>query len=277
MSVVVTTLVENSAGEHKSLAPEHGLSFLVDTGEHKLVFDTGQTDRFMRNAEYLGYELAHEVRHVILSHGHYDHTGGLRHLLERSENPITVHVGDGFFVPKYSAVGPALEFLGNRFTRHDIERQGHGVTEHVDNVTEIVPDVHIVTNFERKEDPQWHNERFVLVDSHGQRPDPFDDEVSLVIKTRKGLVLLVGCSHPGILNIVSTVRRRFSESIYAVLGGTHLAEATGRRLHGALAGLAALEGTLLGVSHCTGPTASERLKDLSDNCFENHTGSVLYV
>lgn len=277
MSVAITTLVENSAGEHKSLMPEHGLSFLVQTQDHTLVFDTGQSDRFMRNAEYLGYALDREVRHVVLSHGHYDHTGGLCHLLAKSKNTITVHVGNGFFVPKYATVGPALEFLGNRFTRQEIEREGHMVSEHPDDIAEVVPDVYIVSNFERTEDTDWCNERFVLIDGDGQRPDAFDDEVSLVIRSCKGLVLLVGCSHPGIMNIVSTVRRRFSESIYAVIGGTHLAEATGTRLQDALVGLSSLDHTLLGVSHCTGASASERLKELSDNCFDNHTGTLLVV
>ena len=79
MSIKITTLVENSV-YGKGLQGEHGLSLLVDTGEHRLLFDTGASDLFIRNARILGIDLK-EVDFLVLSHGHRDHTGGLHHFL----------------------------------------------------------------------------------------------------------------------------------------------------------------------------------------------------
>ena len=280
MAFTITTLVENSAGKHKSLTAEYGLSFLVRSGTDCVVFDTGQSDLFLRNAKYLRENPADDVTQVVLSHGHYDHTGGFPELLRATTRNLTLHIGSGFFTPKYGVNGPALEYNGNRFSRADIEQHGHSVQEHSEELTEILENVFVVTKFDRTQDPDWPNPGFVIPGRTGFEIDRFEDEVSLVVKTKQGLVLLVGCSHPGILNIVATVQQRFEEPIYAILGGTHLMEASGARLHKALSALSALssrDGTLLGMSHCTGETAMGRLAELSEHYFHNHTGTSLIL
>lgn len=277
MSVSITTLVENSAGDHKSLGPEHGLSFLIKSGDEQVIFDTGQSERFLQNAAFLGEDLPKRVSTVVLSHGHYDHTGGLTHLLGASEQRLNIHVGTGFFEPKYSVSGPAFEYVGNRLDRAQIEAAGHRVVEHDSDVTEVAEGIFLVTNFERVRDPYWLNPRFVIPGRSGFQTDQFNDEVSVVVKTSRGIVLLVGCSHPGILNIIASVRARFAEPLYAVLGGTHLIEASGSRLHNAIGALSKLENTLLGMSHCTGDTAMKRLAEVAPHYFHNHTGSTLMI
>ncbi len=275
MPVAITTLVENSGGQHKSLVAEYGLSFLIETKDSAILFDTGQSDRFLQNAYYLRKDPATEVTQVVLSHGHYDHTGGVPEMLRATERALELHVGSGFFAPKYGVNGPALEYNGNCFCRADLEERGHAVHEHLSDVTEIADGVFVVTNFERSEDPDWANPRFVVAGPSGLEVDPFADEVAVVLKTARGVVLLVGCSHPGILNIIATVRARFSEPLYAVLGGTHLMEASGARLHRAVSAFASLENTLLGMSHCTGEAVMERLAEITPNYFHNRTGTTL--
>ncbi|MDZ7793705.1 MAG: MBL fold metallo-hydrolase [Spirochaetia bacterium] len=81
MKIRITTLVENSLGEHLALKNEHGLSFYIEAGSHKILFDTGQSDSFMYNAEQLKIDLSN-LDYVVLSHGHYDHSGGLVPLCE---------------------------------------------------------------------------------------------------------------------------------------------------------------------------------------------------
>ncbi|MFW5995062.1 MAG: MBL fold metallo-hydrolase [Spirochaetia bacterium] len=277
ISVSITTLVENSAGDHKSLSPEHGVSFLIKSGDEQIIFDTGQSERFLRNAAFLGEDPAKRVSTVVLSHGHYDHTGGLTHLLSATEQRVSIHVGKGFFEPKYSVSGPALEYVGNRLGRAQIQAAGHRVVEHDTDVTEVADGVFLVTNFERLRDPDWLNPRFVIPGPSGFQTDHFNDEVSVVVKTSRGNVLLVGCSHPGILNIIESVRARFEEPLYAVLGGTHLIEASGSRLHNAIGALSELKDTLLGMSHCTGDTAMKRLAEVAPHYFHNHTGSTLMI
>ena len=77
MSIQITTLMENSLGEHTGLKTEHGLSFLIETEGSSVLFDLGQSGAFLHNAEKLCKDLS-DVTHVVLSHGHYDHTGGFR-------------------------------------------------------------------------------------------------------------------------------------------------------------------------------------------------------
>jgi 7,8-dihydropterin-6-yl-methyl-4-(beta-D-ribofuranosyl)aminobenzene 5'-phosphate synthase len=278
MPVTITTLVENSPSEHLGLQAEHGLSFLIQSGTETIVFDTGQSDRFLSNASQLNLDLPRVVTRVVLSHGHYDHTGGLRALLNQTERNLTIDVGAGFFSPKYALNGPSLVYLGNNFGRDELIARGHTVTEHSADTTEIAPDVYIITAYRRDVDREWPNERFVVPDASGNMVmDRFDDEISIVARSDRGLVVLVGCSHPGILNILATVEDRFSDPIYAVLGGTHLVEASGSRLDRAIESLAARGDTLLGMSHCTGEEAMGRLAEVSPHYFHNHTGVRLIV
>ena len=277
MAVSITTLVENSPGQHRSLVAEYGLSFLIHSGDDRVLFDTGPSDRFLRNAAYLCEDISESVPTVVLSHGHYDHTGGLPDLLGASDRTLTVHVGAGFFTPKYALNGPAVEYNGNRFGRSEIEERGHTVVEHGADLTEVAREVFVVTNFDRTADPNWSNPRFVVPSPTGFETDPFSDELAVVVRTTAGVILLVGCSHPGIVNIVETVRARFPEPLYAILGGTHLYEVSGTRLHDAVGLLASLNGTLLGMSHCTGEVAMDRLGELSPLYFHNHTGTTLVV
>ena len=98
MSIKITTLVENSV-YGKGLQGEHGLSLLVDTGEHRLLFDTGASDLFIRNAGALGIDLG-DVDFLVLSHGHRDHTGGLHHFLAMNHKAKVICKKELFF-PKF--------------------------------------------------------------------------------------------------------------------------------------------------------------------------------
>ncbi|NCN05559.1 MAG: MBL fold metallo-hydrolase [Spirochaetales bacterium] len=281
--MTVTTLIENSPGAHRTLEAEHGISFLIRTGEKTILFDTGQTGKIISNAHRLGIALEEQVDQVVLSHGHYDHTGGLISLLGLVPTPPPIHVGAGFFRPKYSRSGPTCTYIGPDFTRADLESRGSRVQEQSSDTLEIVPGVYGVTNFDRTLDPDWPNPRFVLPEfsSTGEISswvvDSFDDEVALVLDSPQGLVLLVGCSHPGILNMIYTVETRFGKPLAAVLGGTHLVEAHGPRLEKVLQALEARPSILLGMSHCTGKEAMAEIEKRCSGYYHNCTGTSLFL
>lgn len=278
MSTRITTLVENHPGEHKALACEHGLSFLIQHNNETILFDTGQSDAFLRNARTLNVDLG-RIRHVVLSHGHYDHTNGLRGLVAAGFTRYALHIHESFFDPKYAAGANAETYLGPSFDRMWVESQQFRVTWVTGDGATIAPGVHIVTNFGSTHPLEVRNPRFVV-----RRPgatelevDDFRDEISIVLETERGLVVVVGCSHPGIMNILSTVRSRFDSPIHAVLGGTHLVEAHGERLDRALGFLE--DGTImrLGMSHCTGDEAMDRMEQESEFFYRNVTGTSLTV
>ncbi|MFO8044032.1 MAG: MBL fold metallo-hydrolase [Alkalispirochaeta sp.] len=279
----ITTLIENRSGSHRSLTTEHGISFLIEHHGRSVLFDTGQSGAIVDNAAILLRDLS-KVEHVVLSHGHYDHTNGLPRLLEhwdRATTPLpSLHVHPRFFDPKYAVSGPSLTYIGPSWNREWCERNGLSVEFVDDTGGELLPGVHIVTGFDRTHPREVTNPRFVVERTPGATPeiDDFRDEVSLVIETDSGLVVLVGCSHPGIMNMLDTIRARFPQPLYAVLGGTHLVEAHGERLEEALRYLQDPAAGTLGLSHCTGDEAMALLETQNGPRFyRNVTGSSLVV
>lgn len=273
----ITTLVENRGGEHHGLRSEHGLSLYVEKGEVRFLFDTGQSDALLHNAVQLGVDLG-AVDFVVLSHGHYDHTGGFRHLAERVPLP-RLFVGPGFFEEKYALRGRACEFLGNSFDETFLTSKNIPWTVVSDPIREIAPDIFLFSSFPRLHEEETIQRRFVLRRQRAFEQDDFTDEIALAIRTLQGSVVLLGCSHPGMRNMLDAVRERLDAPIRAVLGGTHLVEAQGKRLEESLEYLQRLhsQGTVMGVSHCTG---KEVLEDahLRDSLLTwNGTGSSIFL
>ncbi len=271
----ITTLVENSPGEHHALKTEHGISFYIEKEGHKLLFDTGQSSAFMHNASKLGLDLS-DVEVVVLSHGHYDHSGGFRFLIG-SAGTFRLVLGQGFFCPKYALRDGAYDFLGNDFDETLLTDRGIAPHFVEAEMEEILPGVHILSRFPRRYPDETVNPRFFLRSEGGFETDRFDDEVLLVLESSRGLVVLLGCSHPGMRNMLDAVSDRLDRSIYAVLGGTHLVEAHGERLERSLQYLRDARIGVVGVSHCTGEEAIERLRESHEGFFHNVTGSSLFV
>lgn len=278
MATEITTLIENHGGEHKTLHIEHGLSFLIRHNGATLLFDSGQSGEFIFNAGALNQDLR-TVDHVVLSHGHYDHTNGLPFFVDKVSKDFSLHVHRDFFDMKYATNGRSTTYLGPSWDM-DWLRDSSVSLETVDgNGYELVPGLHIITNFLQTNPLEVRNPRFVVTrpGSDELEIDDFRDEISLVIETEKGIVVVVGCSHPGIMNMLDTVRSRFDQPLYAVLGGTHLVEAQGERLTKALSYLEDGSFGRLGLSHCTGDEAMEALEKESEVFYRNVTGTSLSI
>jgi 7,8-dihydropterin-6-yl-methyl-4-(beta-D-ribofuranosyl)aminobenzene 5'-phosphate synthase len=230
MKVSITTLVENLAGENRELKAEHGLSFFVEVGDATFLFDTGSSKMCLRNAKSLGIPPA-AMRSVLISHGHHDHSGGYKALMSHTRGMgAQLFVKAGFFNPKYGIKNNGPSFLGNAFSKEELVEAGVVVHEITENVVEIFPDVYSIAGFERECPFEKANPRFVVDRNGSCEVDDFSDEQILVIKATKGLVVLLGCSHPGVVNILQKVKTVFQEPIHAVIGGTHLIEADSKRI-----------------------------------------------
>ncbi|NLL37466.1 MAG: MBL fold metallo-hydrolase [Fretibacterium sp.] len=273
----ITTLVENRDGEHHGLRSEHGLSLYVEKGEVRFLFDTGQSDALIHNAVQLGVDLG-AVDFVVLSHGHYDHTGGFRHLAERFFIP-QLFVGPGFFEEKYALRGRACDFLGNSFDETFLKKKTIPWTVISEPIREIAPDIFLLSGFPRLHEDETIPQRFVLRREGTFEQDSFADEIALVIRTAQGSVVLLGCSHPGMRNMLDAVQERLDAPIRAVLGGTHLVEAHGKRLEESLEYLQLLNsrGAVVSISHCTGKEVLEDAQLRDSLLTWNGTGSSIFL
>ncbi len=275
MALKITTLIENTKGEHLALQSEHGISFFIEKDGHKLLFDTGQSGTFLENAEQLQVDLS-DLEYVIISHGHYDHSGGLQALTEVAKK-FELIVGDGFFNKKYGYKNNSYEYLGNNFDEQFLEQRGIPYSLVEKDITEIIPGIYVITNFPRIHTDEAINTRFKLMKDGNFINDPFNDEVLVAIDTPEGLVILLGCSHPGMKNMLDSVRNLLGKPIYAVLGGTHLVEANDGSLDISMEYLNTSEMKVIGVSHCTGEKAMSNLSISNERYFHNRTGSSLLV
>lgn len=214
--------------ENKKLHTGWGISFLVD---NKILFDTGASgSRLMENMKILKVDI-NKVEAVVISHDHWDHQGGLWKLLKEKKG-LNIYA-----CPNFSS-----EF------KNKSKNLGGNLKE-TKKTTEILKDI------------------FVTNEIAGEYKSEYMPEQALVVKTDKGISVITGCAHPGIIKILNTVKRNFpKKNIYACIGGFHLKDKDK-----AFIGIIADEFKKIGVkkvgaTHCSGPNAEEifRLKYKKD-------------
>lgn len=254
----ITALMDDRLTGRKDLQAEHGLSLAVSYHGKKFLFDCGSSEKTIYNAKKLGIDL-NNLDAVILSHSHYDHAGGFRFLTE--EYPVRrVYTGPGFFEPKYSEGEACYKSLAAGFDRDFLI--GKGITNcPVAGVEALCPGAFAVSGFPRLERMETIPRRFVRLTERGLVPDDFQDEICLALETGEGLILLVGCAHPGIINMAKHVHALLGKPIRAVLGGTHLAEADPQRVQQTVEVLQNMGVKILGFGHCSGDCAEAAVRE----------------
>ena len=245
------TILTDNVTDRENLETEHGFSCFVENGNRKILFDTGQSDIFIRNAEKLGIDLS-EADLLIISHGHYDHTDGMAGFLKINQNArILIHpeaFRDKYHNSKYIGINRDIYIPEKRMIRPF--RPGA-----------IGNNFYIMDSWdmEKVDEPQF--EDFYTVHDGNTVPDLFRDEIYLVELSAPGLNLITGCSHQGIVNILRKAKRTFKIPVNSVCGGFHLkysgtesAERTGKLL-------AEENMNKLITGHCTGYENFEMLRD----------------
>lgn len=212
----LTVLVDNYALFSNVLA-EYGLSVHICDGEEQVLLDTGQGHVLMHNSAALGIDLK-EIDHLVLSHGHYDHTGGVSDFLLNSRNiPIWAH-------PDINAGHTKLREGKPLFVGCHLDHALTGITE-VKGVTKITRHIWAVEIPIERREPEFLNQvpSLVIPGEGGWVPDPFADDISLAVEGEHGLSIILGCSHAGVVNILQEISDRFdTRGFYCVLGGMHL-------------------------------------------------------
>ncbi len=240
---------------------EHGFAAFVTHQAQSYLFDTGQGHALPHNVAPSGVRLE-ELNAVLLSHGHYDHTGGLAWVLEQT-GAIEVHAHPAVFSPHLARLADAPDkpprYAGCPRSRQDLEAAGARFVFH-DHTVEIVPGLWFISGYARRPAQTPADVKLVLDSAAGPVPDPMTDDASLLLETPSGPVLLLGCAHGGILNILDHVRGHLGISrLQAVLGGTHMMFFTPDQVRTVIAALETFEVALVGVSHCTGSEAAIQL------------------
>lgn len=266
MTITITTLSENTATALWLLA-EWGLSILVESNELTVLLDTGLSISAVHNANKLGVDLK-MIDKIVLSHGHIDHTGGLKEVLSKT-GKVEVIAHPDVWQAKYSRTpGYEERNLGIPFAQKELEELGASFTfsrEPIwmsDNIL-TTGEIPMVTEYEEI-DPNL----YVKEDSK-DIPDKLLDDRALIIKTDLGLVVILGCAHRGLINTLYHARDISGEKrVYAVVGGTHLLRASEKRLTMTIAELKGMGIQRVGVSHCTGSWPSILLaQELGQNIF----------
>lgn len=274
-TVTITTVVENAAGR-ADLQAEHGLAVWIDTGRHRVLFDTGQSDLVLANVRALDIGLE-QTDAIVLSHGHYDHTGGLAGALSVARR-ATVFLHPAALADKYARDGNGrCRAIGMpRACRVALSR--HPVRSvPTEGITEVVEGVFATGAVPRANDFEDTGGPFFL-DEACTQPDLLVDDQSLFFESPEGLIVVLGCAHAGIINVLEYIHRVTGRPIHTVLGGTHLGSASEHRLERTVEALRRLGVKRLGPAHCTGQAASARLQqELSGCCFACPGGTQLRI
>lgn len=278
LSLKITTLIENSQGDNKELINEHGLSLYIEVDEVKILFDTGKSGDFIKNAESLNVDLS-KLDYVILSHGHYDHSGGFTRLVEKIGTSFKLIVGEKFFNAKYKLLEKDIyKYNGNPFEKEFISPNNIPIKYINEDMFKINEDIMLFSNFERKNNFEKLNENFFIKQGDEYNIDTFSDEIVLAIKLKGYLFVILGCSHIGVVNILETILKRTNMPIYGIVGGTHLIEADELRLNSTINFLKDKRISILGMSHCTGENAIREIKEkFKDSFMHNNTGTIIKI
>jgi 7,8-dihydropterin-6-yl-methyl-4-(beta-D-ribofuranosyl)aminobenzene 5'-phosphate synthase len=257
-NVTITILVDNNAVE--GLIADHGLSFFIETENKRILFDAGQESAFHSNVRALGIDLS-KTDILALSHGHFDHTGGIPQVLQRNPS-IQVYGHPGIIKNRFSIRHGAAKQIQMPLSSIGAiqalpSEQLHWVRQptFLGNRVGVTGPIPRLTDYEDTGGPFY-------LDPQGKHPDPIEDDLALWIHTETGLVVCVGCAHAGLVNTLHYIKAiNNGQRIRAVLGGFHLLNASPDRLEQTIAALRRFEPDVVLPLHCTGERAVTSLRD----------------
>lgn len=271
--IKIIVLLENTT-ESANLKCKHGLSLYAETETHKILFDMGPNDLFLKNADLSGVDIA-DVDIAVVSHGHVDHCGGLKYFLEKNNKAkvylrpqaVEAHYVKVLGVPFYAGMDKKLFSSGRFVFTDDIYK--------IDDEITLFSDVFGQFPLPKSNDNLFVGRNGKII------PDDFCHEQNLIVATKDSQILICGCAHAGIVNIVQRAKSIIGKDPTAVVGGLHLYEPVRKRYESneyidSVAAVLAEGNLSYYTCHCTGENAYERMKVRLDTRLTYlHTGSEI--
>jgi 7,8-dihydropterin-6-yl-methyl-4-(beta-D-ribofuranosyl)aminobenzene 5'-phosphate synthase len=279
MKTRVTVLCENTVGKLVGLG-EHGFSAFIETDRGNYLFDTGTGRSVVENSLALGKDFR-SIRRIFLSHGHYDHSGGLAEVL-KLRGEVDVHAHPHVFLDRKAVHKEngkdKIKFVGLPFKRGYLETLGARFILKTD-FHQVEEGMFLTGEIPRKT-PFEKPSTTLFTETDGKpSQDIFLDDQALVLDTPKGLILVLGCAHAGMINTVQhVIQKTGKEKFFAILGGTHLDFMDPEQLEESINVLKRMDLARISVCHCTGMRAASRLlQEFGDRFVYGCVGSVLDV
>ncbi|MDD5171246.1 MAG: MBL fold metallo-hydrolase, partial [Syntrophales bacterium] len=220
MKIKATIVSENSVYYLPGAVAEHGLAIFMETDRGNYLLDTGQGRAIVNNALVLGLDLG-TIKGIIMSHHHWDHTGGLGPVLDL-KGAVDVYAHSDLFKESYSVTGNTARYIGVPYSRTLLEAKG-ATFKFSTEFRQIEEGLWLTGEVPRRTDYELGDNKQMVKSGEGYVRDDLRDDQSVVVETGQGLFVILGCCHSGIINTLSYIVEKMGQRhIHAVIGGTHL-------------------------------------------------------
>ncbi|MBI4634529.1 MAG: MBL fold metallo-hydrolase [Deltaproteobacteria bacterium] len=274
----LTILTDNTVPERSNAIAEHGFSAFLETGEGNFLFDTGKGKTVVHNAAILKKDLA-GINKIVLSHAHGDHTGGLPDVLPAvSAKQVDVFAHPDIFADRFREKNDQRTYGGIPFIKGYLEKMGarfvfNNEYREIEEGVFLTGEVPRETSFEGGD----MGNRYVIREGKVE-PDVILDDQSLVIHVEKGILIVLGCAHAGIVNVINhAIKMSGVDEIYGIIGGTHIGLSGDAQRDKTIEALKNYKIEHLIPAHCTGAEAMCLMRNAFGNIFQfSHVGMTFH-
>lgn len=253
----LSIVVDNEAAE--GFIAEHGFSVCIENGDEKIIFDCGQSEAFLHNLSHLGLTLK-QITKLILSHGHYDHSGSIKDIVTDADS-VLLYAHPDVLLQRFSLHDgkPSKDISIKDVQKSAIKELPQDRVFLIKEPMEITENIFTTGEIPRINRLEDTGGPFYL-DDKKSRKDLILDDQSICIKTESGIVLITGCCHSGIINTLNYVHQLFDQRVYMIIGGLHLSAASDERVTETISMLKKCNVKRIIPCHCTGAKVIQRLQ-----------------